>query len=400
MGVARALVAGAVLLVPSLAVADDEAPESTLTIYGHVMLDSGFDFGQIGDPNWFDVLRPTKLPRFEDEFGDGPRTFWGVRQTRFGVKAKTPMLDEELKAWFEWEMFGVGEDAGQTTIRLRHAVGEWKQFRFGQTWSPFMDIDVFPNSIEYWGPNGMVFFRNVQAAWMPLQGESRITIALERPGATADEGQFTEFPAIEMVVPRFPVPDISAEARLGGGWGYVELAGIVRYIAWDDLSGVAPDLSGHEWGWGVNLSSNLKLDPFILRLQAVYGHGIQNYMNDGDADIGIEDTGDPARPLKGVALPIVGLVAFVDANWNDYFTSTAGWSYVWVDNTNGQTPDAFHTGSYALANILYHPSPRFFFGPEFQYARRTNFEDGFAVNDFRIQVSFKFMYERTIGGAP
>ncbi len=21
-----------------------------------------------------------------------------------------------------------------------------------------MDIDVFPNSIEYWGPNGMAFF--------------------------------------------------------------------------------------------------------------------------------------------------------------------------------------------------------------------------------------------------
>jgi len=26
---------------------------------------------------------------------------------------------------------------------------------------------VFPNSIEYWGPNGMVFFRNVQFRWMP-----------------------------------------------------------------------------------------------------------------------------------------------------------------------------------------------------------------------------------------
>ncbi len=23
-----------------------------------------------------------------------------------------------------------------------------------------MDIDVFPNSLEYWGPNAMVFFRN------------------------------------------------------------------------------------------------------------------------------------------------------------------------------------------------------------------------------------------------
>ena len=33
-----------------------------------------------------------------------------------------------------------------------------------------MDIDVFPNTLEYWGPNGMVFFRNVQVRYMPIQG--------------------------------------------------------------------------------------------------------------------------------------------------------------------------------------------------------------------------------------
>ena len=47
------------------------------------------------------------------------------------------------------------------------------QFGAGQTWSPFMDPDVFPNSIEYWGPTGMVFFRNVQVRWMPIQRRTR-----------------------------------------------------------------------------------------------------------------------------------------------------------------------------------------------------------------------------------
>ncbi len=46
-----------------------------------------------------------------------------------------------------------------------------------------MDIDVFPNSLEYWGPNGMVFFRNVQFRWMPIKGEKRsVYLAVERPG--------------------------------------------------------------------------------------------------------------------------------------------------------------------------------------------------------------------------
>ena len=67
----------------------------------------------------------------------------------------------------------------QTTFRLRHAFGELGNFGAGQTWSAFMDIDVFPNSLEYWGPNGMVFFRNVQARWTPIQGKSNVVVALE-----------------------------------------------------------------------------------------------------------------------------------------------------------------------------------------------------------------------------
>ena len=51
-----------------------------------------------------------------------------------------------------------------------------------------MDIDVFPNTVEYWGPAGMVFFRNVQFRYMPIQGDTRLTFALERPGASSDQG--------------------------------------------------------------------------------------------------------------------------------------------------------------------------------------------------------------------
>ena len=35
-----------------------------------------------------------------------------------------------------------------------------------------MDPDVFPNSLEYWGPTGMVFFRNVQLRYMPIMGDN------------------------------------------------------------------------------------------------------------------------------------------------------------------------------------------------------------------------------------
>ena len=144
--------------------------ESTFEVYGFAMLDMGHDFKQI-DPNWFDTMRVTKLPSVADEFGRDDNTFAGVRQSRLGVRSSTPTAVGDLKTTFEFELFGTGVDEGQTTFRLRHAYGELGQFGAGQTWSPFMDPDVFPNSLEYWGPTGMVFFRNVQVRWMPVQGE-------------------------------------------------------------------------------------------------------------------------------------------------------------------------------------------------------------------------------------
>jgi hypothetical protein len=114
----------------------------------------------------------TKLPSFENQFGRDNSTFAGVRQSRLGVRSSTPTTLGELKTTFEFELFGTGVDAGQTTFRLRHAYGELGKFGAGQTWSPFMDPDVFPNSLEYWGPTGMVFFRNVQVRWIAVPRQS------------------------------------------------------------------------------------------------------------------------------------------------------------------------------------------------------------------------------------
>ena len=119
----------------------------TFEIYGFAMLDIGHDFKQI-DPNWTDTMRVTKLPSVEDQFGRDHNTFAGVRQSRLGVRSSTPTSLGDLKTTFEFELFGTGVDEGQTTFRLRHAYGEWGAFGVGQTWSPFMDPDVFTNSLE------------------------------------------------------------------------------------------------------------------------------------------------------------------------------------------------------------------------------------------------------------
>jgi len=371
-----------------------------LDIYGFAMLDMGYEAGQT-DPNWFDVLRPTKLPAFENQYGEDGHFFAGVRQSRLGVKGFMPTDVGEVKTIFEFELFGTGVDAGQTTFRLRHAWGELGQIGAGQTWSPFMDIDVFPNSIEYWGPNGMVFFRNVQLRWTPWSNEkgSRFVVALERPGASADQGEYAGRIELQDVKGRFPLPDLSAHYRHVGDWGHLQVAGIVREIKWDDLNDDQFDLSGSATGWGINVTTNVKLSKHVLRAGVAYGEGVQNYWNDAPVDIGIQNNfSDPRKPIVGKALPILGISAFIDLNWSDEWTSTAGYSLVDIDNTDAQTADAFKKGQYALANILYHPAPNVMLGPEIQWGKRENFRDGFTSDDVRIQFSAKYNFNLSLGG--
>jgi len=378
------------------AAADEPKGESSFQIYGFMMLDAGYQFKQ-NHPDWFDVIRVTKLPSFKDEFAPNGKVYYGVRQSRFGVKSSTPTKYGELKTHFEFELFGTGVDAGQTTFRLRHAYGELGPVGAGQTWSPFMDIDVFPNSLEYWGPTGMVFFRNVQVRWMPMKGRNAITIALERPGASGDQGRFADRIELSGVKPKFDLPDLSGNVRFTRKWGYFQAAGMLRRIKWADTIADTVDLDGQATSFGVNLTSNLKFSKKDTgRFAFTYGKGIENYMNDSPVDVGIElnPGGGPRRPIRGVALPITAMVAFLDHNWNKKFSTSIGYSFQDIDNSNGQAASAFHRGHYALTNLLYYPVDNVMIGGEVQYGRRENFLDRFSSEDIRIQFSFKYNFSK------
>ena len=370
-----------------------------LDLYGFAMLDFGFNFKTI-DPNWTDTLRVNRLPSSDGQFGEDGSTYASVRQTRFGAKGFIPTKMGELKTIFEFELFGTGVDEGQTTFRLRHAYGELGKVGAGQYWSPFMDIDVFPNSLEYWGPTGMVFFRNVQVRYMPIQGDTRLTLALERPGASGDAGLLSDRIELQNVKGRSPLPDFTGEYRWGGSKGYVEVAWLLGQMKWDDMLEDQFQLSGSDTRWGLNFSSNVKLaTKTTLRLQLVHGEGIQNYMNDAPVDVGIvPNIGNPVTPIRGEAIPITGTVIFVDQNWSDQWSTAIGYSRTDIDNVAGQNPDAYKTGQYALGNLLYTPVPGVMIGGELQWGKREMFKDPYVGDGFKLQFSFKYNFSASIGG--
>jgi hypothetical protein len=376
----------------------DTTGESTFQIYGFAMLDVGYQFRQ-ADPNWFDTVRPVKLPSFRDQFAPNGNFYSSVRQTRFGVKSSTPTKYGELKTIFEFELFGTGVDAGQTTFRLRHAYGELGHFGAGQNWSNFVDPDVFPNTNEYWGPNGIAWYRNVQFRWMPIKGRNSVTIGLERPGASADIGRASERIELQGVRPRFPLPDLTGNVRFERDWGHFQAAGVVRAIKWVDTIADNFDLGGSATGAGINLTSKINFgERDAGKFSFTYGNGIQNYMNDAPVDVGIalSHSTNPRVPIKGVALPVTGVMAYLDHYWNKRWSTSIGYSMLKISNSEGQLPDAFRRGHYASANLLFNPVPNVMVGSEVIWGRRENFRDGFSSEDVHLQFSFKYNFSKEL----
>ena len=387
----------AALLAGSAARAEDTG--RSFEIYGFAQADYIQDISGRLDPNWDDAFRPSKIC-FDGACGNDGQSSISVKQSRFGVKGTMPTGESTapLNFKFEFDLFGTGVDAGQTTMRLRHFYGEWGQILAGQTHSLFMDIDVFPNTIDYWGPSGMVFYRNVQIRWTPYKTDhSQFAIAIERPGNDIDAGNIRTIEGLEGVDVRNDeeVPDFTAQYRHEGAWGHVLVGGILRKVGYE-IRRLPTDewTDGSETGWGINVGTVFNvLEKDAIRLQVVYGEGIASYMNDGGMDLApsADWQSNVLTDLDAEAVPLTGVLAYYDHWWNAKWSSSIGYSFTEVDNTNFQDPGAFKKIDYASGNLLYYPADNLMFGAELMWGQREN-NDGASEDDVRFQFTAKYNF--------
>jgi hypothetical protein len=403
---AAVVVAGLGVCALHPAIAEEQG--RSFEIYGFAMLDWIQDSKRV-DPAWQDAFRPSRIAAPDGEFGADGQASLSVKQSRFGVKGTMPTGDNSppLSFKFEFDMFGVGADAGKTTIRLRHAYGEWGQLLAGQTHSLFMDIDVFPNVIDYWGPPGMVFFRNAQVRWTFFRTSSdSIAAAIERPTNDVDAGNIRLIQGYESAVvqPDQSVPDLTAQYRHDDNWGHYQIAGILRKVGFQyslcppgsaptTCAPVEPFQKGHQTGWGIDLSAAINtFDKDKVLLSLVHGQGIASYMNDGGMDIAPTSMaeGPPAaEQVASEAVPLTGVMVYYDHYWNSMWSSSIGYSSTQVANTNLQNTTAFHKGQYASVNLLMYPVSKVMVGVELMYGKLTN-NDGTTGDDVRFQFSAKY----------
>ena len=296
-----------------------KSDDVTIEFYGQVQLDGIYDFQRV-DPDWIGAFRPSKIPTADGAFGQDGEANFSVRQTTFGMSGTAPLADKTVKGVFEFDLFGSGNDAGETTFHLQRATVEWGPLMFGYGKTLFMDADFFPNIIDYWGPNGMIFVKNAGIRYTPYKTDNAsFSVALELPGNDVDPGHIRNIdPGLgDSLDSTQKYPDFIAAGRVNGDWGHVLLTGVARRVGFETVGSPGGDPHGGEFGWGVQLSSVFNLgDATKIRASGVYGKGIASYFNDGGTDLAPEiHRNGNTFSIDAKAVEIYGLVFVID--WND-----------------------------------------------------------------------------------
>jgi hypothetical protein len=262
--------------------------EVSLRLYGFAELNWVHDFK--GDNS--DIDYATFAPYLPlDGTAEGRRTnrdYFTARTSRLGLEAATPtrygVLGVKLEGDFNNEprtgnTAVYGKDVNVYTqqvtnsygFRVRHLYGTFGGLLVGQTWSTFMDVDNYPETVDYNGPIGATFIRQPVIRYSQALGTAgTFTAALENSSSyvLANDG-------LVIAESLSRIPDVVVRWDKGFQWGALSARAVTQELRIDD-----GDVDASKRGWGLAASGLVKVrGNDLLMAQVTGGEGIGRYLN-------------------------------------------------------------------------------------------------------------------------
>ena len=197
--------------------------------------------------------------------------------------------------------------SNSTAFRLRHAWGEWDitpntTIGVGQTWTNFMNLFAYPDTVDFFGPAGASFVRQGQVRLTYHDGPWLFAVAVENPETDISIGTAaltcSESRGTNLCEVNDNVPDFTARLQYDAPGGHkFQLSGVLRNLRVDgDVATGGVTGSDSEIGWGLLGAASINLgDIATLTAMATYGDGIGRYVINGGNASGIF-TGGAANP--------------------------------------------------------------------------------------------------------
>ena len=343
---------------------------------GYVQLDALFTRKQLtGDEK--DTFLASAIP-----FGDaGSDARLGVRASQFNALLYQPTSWGGVRALVQADLFAYEEGA---KLNFTQVAARFSEFlTIGKTYSTFMDDEGWPGTIDYNGPSGAVFARQVVVrASVPLGDRLRAEAAFEEPQAEASAGNasFSASSSAER-------PDFAARLRFGGERLHAQIAGLSRSVRYSAQVGSAVGGSRKISGEGVNISAGLQIgEDDRLLAQWNRGEGISRYFNDGVSGIGaVFDGGGRLEPLE-----LTGWYLYYERQWTARWKSVAGVSELRTDSEGLRPAEDLTRLRYASASLVHRAGANLLLGAELLWGQATRI-DGAQASDTRLQLTARYL---------
>jgi hypothetical protein len=339
-------------------------------------VDMTWDNQNAGDDNRFITA---KIPVDGDpNKGGGARFNINARGSQFRIDVRAPEVAGSPRFYFQNDFFGSGDN--DLNLRIQHIYGQIYNIIVGKTYSVFEDPDVWPDTVDYEGPNSMIFARRELVRYqLPVSKEWHLNFGVEKPTAQIDDS-IDKNPE---TVKRWPEVGINARWDKADV-GHVQLSSIIRDIR--EKGNVTGKQSVTGWGLNAGAGFDITKDDSLQTL-LVYGEGIGSLSNDafstGPTDAAFDRNGD----LK--ALEYFSAMIGFTHHWSDMFRSTVSYGFVHCENEDSQSDKAYRETNYASANLIWQLRKRLSVGLEGLYGTRET-KDGRDGDVFRVQMGLLY----------
>jgi hypothetical protein len=277
-------------------------------------------------------------------YGGGKVFNLNARGSQLSLDVRAPDVPGDFRFYFNNDFFGSGSGM---SFRVRHLYGQFYNVTAGFTYSVFEDPDVWPDTVDFEGPNSAIFARQPTVRYMiPLSENWEVNFGVQQPSSDIDTTGHAD------VTPVNHAPDGAVNFRWEDSKiGHVQLASIIR-----DVGANSPTLGNqNKFGWGINASTSLNVfDKDSVQGQLTFGHGIFHFANDNFTYTGFAGgdaaytTGGELRTLRYTA-PMVGYTH----RWSDEWRSTASFGYINLQNEGSQAAAAYHETYYGSLNAVW-----------------------------------------------
>lgn len=333
-----------------------------------------------------DLFVPSSIPvRGQAFYNSGWRTNLSARQSLFRMDFRRDTDYGTLKVVYKNNFFGSG--TGDMPYNMQFFYGELENERYsllaGYNISAFTDIDVFPNTLDYEGPNSFTFKYGPQIRFTPVlyrSGDSKLTlpVSMEKPNADISTiGSYESYSRL-------------ADFTLGLRWEtpdwHIQWANLFRDLGMQDKdTGQAQRTTA----FATQLTGSTKVfERDSAQGWFSSGHGYANFLQD-ISGLGL----DAAFTSSGVlrAIRARGWGVGYTHGWTDSLSSSASYGYLRVSPSADMliSQDLPKSTKFASVNLAWQFSQRAMLGIEYLWGQNILLTDMRGQGQ-RVQTTLRY----------